>query len=52
MALRFGFEMNSTTVARRVVAPDRGDEARLLSSFLGWRDRRFSEQLSSVTIEY
>ena len=32
--------------------PDRGDEARLLSSFLGWLDRHFGEQLSSVNIEY
>jgi hypothetical protein len=31
---------------------ERGDEARLLSSFLGWLDRHFGEQLSSVNIEY
>jgi hypothetical protein len=33
-------------------SPDRGDEARLLSSFLGWLDRHFGEQLSSVNIRY
>jgi hypothetical protein len=30
----------------------RGDEARLLSSLLGWLDRHFGEQLSSINIEY
>jgi hypothetical protein len=33
-------------------SPERGDEARLLSSFLGWLDRHFGEQLSSVNIQY
>ena len=33
-------------------SPDRGDEARLLSSFLGWLDRHFGEQLASVNIRY
>jgi|SRR5579862_1244749 hypothetical protein len=33
-------------------SPDRGDEARLLSSFLGWLDRHFGGHLSSVNIEY
>jgi hypothetical protein len=32
-------------------SPER-DEARLLSSFLGWLDRHFGEQLSSVNIQY
>jgi hypothetical protein len=36
----------------RIRSPDHGDEARLLSSFLGWLDRHFGEQLSSVKIEY
>jgi len=35
-----------------IKSPDRGDEARLLSSFLGWLDRHFGERLSSVKIEY
>ena len=35
-----------------IKSPERGDEARLLSSFLGWLDRHFGEELSSVNIEY
>jgi hypothetical protein len=35
-----------------IKSPDRGDEARLLSSFLGWLDRHFGDHLSSVKIEY
>jgi len=35
-----------------IKSPERGDEARLLSSFLGWLDRHFGEQLSSVSIQY
>lgn len=35
-----------------IKSPERGDEARLLSSFLGWLDRHFGEQLSSVNIQY
>ncbi len=33
-------------------SPERGDEARLLSSFLGWMDRHFGDRLSSVNIQY
>jgi hypothetical protein len=33
-------------------SPERGDEARLMSSFLGWLDRHFGEQLTSVGIQY
>ena len=33
-------------------SPDSGDEARLLSSFLGWLDRHFGEHLSAVNIKY
>jgi hypothetical protein len=33
-------------------SPDRGDEARLLSSFLGWLDRHFGAHLSLVSIKY
>lgn len=40
------------TVEAEVKSPDRGDEARLLSSFLGWLDRHFGNQLSSVNIQY
>jgi hypothetical protein len=39
-------------VRARIKSSDRGDEARLLSSFLGWLDRHFGKELSSVTIQY
>jgi hypothetical protein len=42
----------SEAVAAVIRSPDRGDEARLLSSFLGWLDRHFGEHLSSVNIKY
>jgi len=42
----------SEAVEVAIKPPERGDEARLLSSFLGWLDRHFGEQLSSVNIEY
>ena len=42
----------SQAVEAVIKSPDRGDEARLLSSFLGWLDRHFGEHLSSVNIEY
>jgi hypothetical protein len=35
-----------------IQSSDRGDEGRLLSSFLGWLDRHFDKQLSSIKIEY
>jgi hypothetical protein len=35
-----------------IKSPERGDEARLLSSFLGWLDRHFGDQLSTVSIQY
>jgi len=42
----------SQAVEAVIRSPDRGDEARLLSAFLGWLDRHFSEHLSSVNIKY
>jgi hypothetical protein len=42
----------SQTVEVAITSPERGDEARLLSSFLGWLDRHFGEQLSSINIQY
>jgi hypothetical protein len=39
-------------VSVRIRSSDHGDEARLLSSFLGWLDRHFGKQLSSVNIQY
>jgi len=35
-----------------IKSPERGDEARLLSSFLGWLDRHFGDRLVSVNIQY
>src|SRR3954453_16937007 len=35
-----------------IKSPEPGDEARLLSSFLGWVDRHFGDQVSSVNIQY
>jgi hypothetical protein len=35
-----------------IKSPVPGDEARLLSSFLGWMDRHFGDRLSSVNIQY
>jgi hypothetical protein len=42
----------SDAVNAEIKSPVRGDEARLLSSFLGWLDRHFGDQLSSVNIQY
>jgi hypothetical protein len=39
-------------VSVAIRSPEKGDEARLLSSFLGWLDRHFGDQVSSVKIEY
>jgi hypothetical protein len=39
-------------VSVRIRSSDHGDEARLLSSFLGWLDRHFGKHISSVTIQY
>ena len=42
----------SDAVKVEIKSPERGDEARLLSSFLGWLDRHFGDQVSSVNIQY
>lgn len=42
----------SEAVEVAISSPERGDEARLLSSFLGWLDHHFGEQLSSISIQY
>src|SRR6516165_3551344 len=42
----------SDEVEVAIKSPERGDEARLLSSFLGWLDRHFGEDLSTVRIQY
>ena len=45
-------EGSSNAVDVDIRSPEQGDEARLLSSFLGWLDRHFGDQVSSVTIHY
>jgi hypothetical protein len=42
----------SGEVNAEIRSPQKGDEARLMSSFLGWLDRHFGDQLSSVSIQY
>jgi len=42
----------SDAVTVEIKSTERGDEARLLSSFLGWLDRHFGDELSSVNIQY
>jgi len=42
----------SEAVEVAITSPERGDEARLLSSFLGWLDRHFGEHLLAVNIKY
>jgi len=42
----------SEAVEVTIKSPEPGDEARLLSSFLGWIDRHFVKHLSSVNIQY
>jgi hypothetical protein len=39
-------------LSARIKSPDDGDEARLLSSFLGWLDRHFGKRLRSISIQY
>jgi hypothetical protein len=43
---------SANAVEVEIKSPERGDEARLLSSFLGWMDRHFGDRLSSVNIQY
>jgi hypothetical protein len=39
-------------LSARIKSPEEGDEARLLSSFLGWLDRHFGKRLHSINIQY
>src|ERR1700752_5240872 len=41
----------SDAVYVEIKSPEKGDEARLLSSFLGWLDRHFGNEVSSVNIQ-
>ena len=43
---------DADAVSVKIKSSDHGDEARLLSSFLGWLDRHFGNQISSVNIQY
>ena len=45
-------EGSADAVDVEIRSPEQGDEARLLSSFLGWLDRHFGNEVSSVTIQY
>jgi hypothetical protein len=45
-------EGSADAVDVEIRSPEQGDEARLLSSFLGWLDRHFGDQVASVTIQY
>ena len=52
-SISINFEPGPSEVVKVAIkSPERGDEARLLSSFLGWLDRHFGEQLLTVSIEY
>jgi hypothetical protein len=42
----------SELVTVAIKSPDKGDEARLLSAFLGWIDRHFGDQVRTVNIRY
>jgi hypothetical protein len=42
----------SDAVTAEIRSPERGDEARLMSSFLGWLDRHFGDDIASVNIQY
>jgi hypothetical protein len=42
----------SEVVGVSIRSPDQGDEARLLSAFLGWIGRHFGDQVQTVIIEY
>ena len=42
----------SEVVTVEIKSPDKGDESRLLSAFLGWLDRHFGGQIVSVNIQY
>jgi hypothetical protein len=43
---------SSGLVSAEIRSPDKGDESRMLSSFLDWLDRHFGDHLSSVSIQY
>jgi hypothetical protein len=42
----------SETVTVKIKSPDPGDEARLLSAFLGWIGRHFGTEVHTVSIQY
>ena len=43
---------SSDLVSVEINSPDKGDESRLLSAFLGWLDRHFGDRIGSVNIRY
>ena len=42
----------SEMITVEIKSPDQGDEARLLSAFLGWIGRHFGAEVQTVTIQY
>jgi hypothetical protein len=42
----------SDVVSVEIKSPEKGDESRLLSAFLGWLDRHFGDAVQSVSIQY
>lgn len=42
----------SDVVSVEIKSPDKGDESRMLSAFLGWLDRHFGDHIRSVSIQY
>ncbi|MPZ56917.1 MAG: hypothetical protein GEU91_10575 [Rhizobiales bacterium] len=43
---------SSDLISVEIKSPDKGDESRLLSAFLGWLDRHFGDRVGSVNIQY
>jgi len=44
--------ISAEEVTVEIKSPDKGDESRLLSAFLGWLDRHFGKEVASVNIQY
>ena len=42
----------SDVVSVEIKSPEKGDESRLLSAFLGWLDRHFGDHVRAVSIQY
>jgi hypothetical protein len=42
----------SEMITVKIKSPDQGDEARLLSAFLGWIGRHFGAEVQTINIQY